>query len=102
MDSSWKGTLEACQHAVMVEKVDINQLTNDKGMTALHIASEQDQLESVEFLVENGADVNYQSAVGSTPLHFASSNGNGEIVVFLLAHGAEVNAQNKVCRYFLL
>ena len=48
-------------------------------------------VEIAKLLVEYGADVDVRDAKGNTPLQFAS---NLEIAKFLVEHGANVNAQN--------
>ncbi|XP_032091514.1 protein phosphatase 1 regulatory subunit 12C isoform X3 [Thamnophis elegans] len=51
-------------------------------------------MEVVEFLVENGADVNQADNEGWTPLHVAASCGYNEIAQYLLDHGANIAAVN--------
>ncbi|TFJ96309.1 Protein phosphatase 1 regulatory subunit 12C [Platysternon megacephalum] len=53
-----------------------------------------ENLEVVQFLVENGADVNQADNEGWTPLHVAASCSYKEIAQYLLAHGAQVVAVN--------
>ncbi|XP_074872037.1 protein phosphatase 1 regulatory subunit 12C isoform X2 [Carettochelys insculpta] len=68
--------------------------TNADGISALHQACIDENLEVVQFLVENGADVNQADNEGWTPLHVAASCGYKEIAQYLLAHGAHVAAVN--------
>lgn len=53
-----------------------------------------DNLEMVEFLVENGADVNRGDNEGWTPLHATASCGFLSIAKYLIEHGADVAAVN--------
>ncbi|GFN83309.1 protein phosphatase 1 regulatory subunit 12a [Plakobranchus ocellatus] len=53
-----------------------------------------DNLEMVEFLVENGADVDVCDNEGWTPLHATASCAFTEIARYLLKHGASVAAVN--------
>ena len=62
--------------------------SRQKGNTALHIASLAGQEEVVKILVQNGADVNVQSASGFTPLYMAAQENHDGVVRFLLTHGA--------------
>lgn len=64
--------------------------------TALMYAStnQMGDLEPVEYLVENGADVDIQNSGGDTPLILASSAGYSEIIEYLLDRGADINHQD--------
>ncbi|XP_076271707.1 protein phosphatase 1 regulatory subunit 12B-like isoform X21 [Rhynchophorus ferrugineus] len=72
---------------------DINTANVD-GLTALHQACIDDNLDMVEFLVEHGADVNRGDNEGWTPLHATSSCGFVYIAKFLIEKGANVAAVN--------
>jgi ankyrin repeat protein len=62
------------------------------GMTALHWASYQDDLETAELLLRAGADAKAASRHGVTPLSLACTNGNAALVRLLLRAGADPNA----------
>ena len=49
----------------------------------------------VNYLIENGADVNAKTETGWTPLMAASSGRQIEIVKVLIENGADVNAKNE-------
>ena len=51
--------------------------------------------ETVQMLIEHGADVTMQDKAHSTPLHLASSKGSAETVQLLLQHGADVATQDE-------
>ncbi|XP_033913514.2 protein phosphatase 1 regulatory subunit 12A-like isoform X2 [Acipenser ruthenus] len=68
--------------------------TNVDGLTALHQACIDENLDMVEFLVEHGANVNQPDNEGWTPLHAAASCGFTEIAGFLIKKGASVAAVN--------
>src|SRR5204863_3948005 len=53
------------------------------------------QVEMVELLVTNNADINAHGTWGKTALHFAAMNGNAKMVEFLLKHKADVDARDK-------
>ncbi|GLV33823.1 Myosin binding subunit [Carabus blaptoides fortunei] len=72
---------------------DINTANVD-GLTALHQACIDDNLDMVEFLVEHGADVNRGDNEGWTPLHATASCGFQSIAKYLLEHAADVAAVN--------
>jgi len=50
-------------------------------------------LEIVEYLAQNGANVNYKDEDGWTPLHWAVQNGHLDIVKILIKYKADVNAK---------
>ncbi|KAG8434115.1 hypothetical protein GDO86_012476 [Hymenochirus boettgeri] len=68
--------------------------TNADGISALHQACIDENLEVVEFLVNHGANVNQADNEGWTPLHVAASCGYMEIAEYLLKHSANIAAVN--------
>lgn len=62
---------------------------NRSGSTALHIASEQGDVQMVEYLLGLNASVDAEDAVGRrTPLYLAAKNKHSEVARILLANGA--------------
>src|SRR5262249_12358367 len=47
--------------------------------------------DTIEYLVEHGADVKHSTGAGPTPLTIAIQNGNLVVVKYLVEHGADVN-----------
>ena len=72
---------------------DVNS-TDFIGQTALMYAAEQGRIEVVEYLVENGADVNAKSSAKGrgTALIYAASVNRVVVMEYLLKHGADINA----------
>uniref|UniRef100_A0A8C5RCW8 Protein phosphatase 1 regulatory subunit n=1 Tax=Laticauda laticaudata TaxID=8630 RepID=A0A8C5RCW8_LATLA len=85
--------LEAAREMLRADPGAVNG-TNADGISALHQACIDENIEVVEFLVENGADVNQADNEGWTPLHVAASCGYSEIAQYLLDHGANIAAVN--------
>lgn len=72
----------------------LDNLTNADGQTTLHLAVDENDLQSVNILLDAGVDVNFRDADGETPLHLACFEGNPDIVRVLLEHGAQINSLN--------
>ncbi|KFY41652.1 hypothetical protein V495_04850 [Pseudogymnoascus sp. VKM F-4514 (FW-929)] len=58
----------------------------------LHAAAEKGNIAVAKFLLENGADVNYENDVSATPLHIAADQRDVDLATLLLDYGADVNA----------
>lgn len=58
-----------------------------EGKTPLHYAAAKGNLEVVEFLVKNGANVNARNSSGITPLYLAKGFGKKAVAEFLEKHG---------------
>jgi ankyrin repeat protein len=80
----------AAVRALLQRRADVNAPQVD-GMTALHWAAHQDDLESVELLVRAGANVKAVNRYGVAPLTLAVTNGDGAMVETLLRAGADPN-----------
>ena len=62
------------------------------GLTPLHHAIRQGHRETVELLLERGADINQQSAGdGTSPLLMAAVNGQFDLALMLIENGADPN-----------
>lgn len=73
-------------------KADPNAAQN-RGKTALHLASALNRVDFVELLLEHGAYVDAKSDGRWTPLVNAAEKGHVAVVAKLLAAGANVNAE---------
>lgn len=86
------GHLETAKHLVNMyrnQQIDFNFNDSFYGGTPLHYAASSGNLKLVQFLINNGADVNVRDSGGHTPLFYAvSKGGNLQIVTHLLRNGA--------------
>jgi ankyrin repeat protein len=77
--------------AVILIGAGVNAAEGD-GSTALHWASDRDDVEAAGKLIRAGANVNAANDLGVTPLWTACLNGSAAMVRLLLAAGANPNA----------
>ncbi|XP_052088611.1 ankyrin-3-like [Mytilus californianus] len=81
------------KHVIIIHNQDINKITNT-GYFPLYLACGNDDIESVQMLLNKKADVNLCTCDGTTALHAACYNGNIEIVEELLRKGADLKDNN--------
>ncbi len=65
--------------------------TNDYGITPLSIACQNDDAETVNDLLQKGADPNQAIPGGATPVMLAALTGNASILQRLIDHGGRVD-----------
>ena len=86
---------EKRDHATVVEllrrDIDVNAPQID-GMTALHWAAYNDELETAKVLLSAKANAKAANRYGVTPLALACTNGNEAMVELLLEAGADPNS----------
>ncbi|HTA46445.1 MAG TPA: ankyrin repeat domain-containing protein [Bryobacteraceae bacterium] len=75
---------------LLQQKTDVNAAQAD-GMTALHWAVRQDDLDTAKLLIHAGANVQAATRLGITPLAIACSNANAALIRLLLSAGANPN-----------
>ncbi len=66
-----------------------------RGRTALYLAAEQGDLQTVTQLIANGASVDARDNCRWTPFMRAAQNGHLDVVKILLNAGADINAIDK-------
>jgi ankyrin repeat protein len=64
------------------------------GMLPLQYAAETGQIETIKFLLANGADIMARDNRGWTALHHAVDNKQAVAMALLISHGAKVNEPN--------
>ncbi len=81
------------QHELILENACIPLgITNDAGMTLLHIAAQHGQTSLCEYLLTSGADKEQRDYEGKTALMWAASQGHTTTVRLLIDAGAKINA----------
>jgi len=96
-DSIWSAAAEGNLNAVkkyLAKGIDINAKGGSLKSSALLSATLYDQVKVVEFLIQNGADVNAKGEDGGTALHAAAFLGQYTVTKLLIQNGADVNARN--------
>ena len=88
-DIARKGTAAQAKEAVKGNPKAFNAV-NQEGYTPLILACYKNNLEVAKFIIDQGADINSNSAMG-TPLMAAVVKGNTDIVKLLLEKHADVN-----------
>ena len=74
--------------------VDVNAARTSDGMTVLALAvlDEEVDYDTIQLLLEKGANVNTANSKGITPLMYACMKGHLEVAWLLIDKGANVNA----------
>lgn len=90
MLAALKGRVE-----LMKQLVARGALVNEPGWSALHYACSGPDRGAVQWLLEQGADVNARSPNGSTPLMMAAGYGDSGSIAILLKAGADNRLRNE-------
>lgn len=83
LDTAVKQLLEEAKY----KNLDIIDLTDQFGYSALHESAMWAHVDIIEILLENNANVALKNAAGETALHWAVMNGHEQVVSTLLHHG---------------
>ena len=90
-----EGYLEKIVHAIEDLGADINY-TSSLNLTPLLVASHENHLEIVKYLVECGADVNYVDRNNSSALIWACRNNNRSMVMYLISNHADMSILDSI------
>ncbi|KAH8853078.1 Tankyrase-1 [Schistosoma japonicum] len=94
LEAAKKGNLTKIKRLVTTENINCRD-TQGRNSTPLHLAAGYNNIETLEFLLESGADVNAKDKGGLIPLHNASSYGHVDVAALLIRYGTSVNAVDK-------
>lgn len=90
--AAYEGDLKELKFLLMFKDVDSRDHLN---RTPLHLAIEGEQLESVEYLLKRGADIEAVDMYSWTPLLYSAKVGNSPILKYLLDSGSNVGGNAK-------
>lgn len=82
----------------------MNDIVDDHGNTALHIACEYEDIDAVKFFIEIGADINKPNNIGLTPLGMVEMGTSGitndrcGLIMSLIDAGADIYVNDKSMR----
>jgi ankyrin repeat protein len=96
-DAARRGDIVAVkQHIAAGTDVNVMKIVGLEALTPLRLAAQYNQLEVVELLIAEGADVNAKEDIyGRTPLFWAATKeGHKEIAEILITKGADVNVKS--------
>ncbi|GIL72919.1 hypothetical protein Vretimale_4568 [Volvox reticuliferus] len=90
--------LRRCKQIAMTWNVKVKEpaVMDYDRRTPLHVAAAEGAYSVVEWLVQEGADVNAIDRHGRTPLEEAARNDHGEVVRLLIQFGGNVFEENKL------
>jgi ankyrin repeat protein len=75
--------------------VDVNFVDYDNGNTALHAACSNGGKQTIEFLLQRGANINAVNNNGLTPLHMLISKQYNALALWLVKQGANLHIEDK-------
>jgi len=94
-DAALKGDLQAVKVLLARDPALLGAEKAPNKKTPLHYAAQGGHKGVVEFLLDEGAEVNRPNIAGETPLHYAVSAQAPEVTVLLLVRGADPNARTQ-------
>ena len=90
-----QGDIETLK-VIFAQYLDVHYIDANSKFTRLHIAIESETpIETLQFYLDQGLDVNAQDWYNNTALHYALEKKNAECALFLLQAGANPNIPNK-------
>ncbi|KAL7037562.1 hypothetical protein ACKWTF_009276 [Chironomus riparius] len=94
LDAAKKGDLARVKKLLTSDNINCRDVAG-RNSTPLHLAAGYNNYEVVEYLLENGANVNSTDKGGLIALHNASSFGHLEIAAILIKYNTQVDAVDK-------
>jgi ankyrin repeat protein len=88
------------EYGAKVNEVERNE--SQSQMSPLQVAAQYGDRDSLQVLLDYGADVNFTNPDGNTPVHSAVEGGQSENLKLLIKQGANINATNKTKKSALM
>ncbi|MCL7032641.1 hypothetical protein MKW94_027747, partial [Papaver nudicaule] len=88
------GSLQVCRYLLETLKLDVDP-KDGRGITPLYHAIFEGHLDTVRYLLENGAYADASSDANYTPLRCAAESGDIKIITLLLSRGARVDVASR-------
>lgn len=85
------GDIDRLDELVATDPKVVNATDTTSGSTPLHHAAWTGQIETLEWLISNNANIDLQNNLQWTPLHWATRNGQTQSVKLLLENNAKIN-----------
>lgn len=79
---------------ILKKKININNQEDTLGLTPLHMAITKNNINTIQLLINNGAQINIQDFYGNTSLHYAISEKNEDIIKLLFKYQPNFNLTN--------
>lgn len=86
--------LQTLHKCIEKDLLDINHKEQLTGLSRLHLAVINNEVDIVNFLIKNNADINIKDIHLNTPLHYIKKNTNIDIAEILIHNGANVDQIN--------
>ncbi len=93
LEATREGNLEQVRSLLNEDATSVNS-SNDRGSTALNLASESGQIQIVKLLLDSGADIEAVDIDGDSPLMGAAYKGQPHIFLLLISRGANTAILN--------
>nr|BAN20898.1 ankyrin 2,3/unc44 [Riptortus pedestris] len=68
---------------------------NEKGDSLLHVAAENDYMDSLKTLIDEGIPVDVKNKLGQTPLYYAAKNEHNDAAKYLISKKADVDSRDE-------
>ncbi len=92
-----KGDINKLKALITKDKLLVN-LKDKNGKTPLHFACQNNNIEAIEYLFKNGANINEKNINGVTPLQYAAYMGHTGALEFLIKNKVDINSEDNTKR----